>query len=105
MELPEGLEEIGEGVFFSTSLQTIVIPPFVKVIGKEAFCECERLTNVELPEGLEEIGEWAFNRCTSLYDIVIPQFVKVIGKEAFFGCSELTMGRGHFAIARHCMPS
>ena len=38
-ELPKGLEEIGEKAFKGCwSLQTIVIPPFVKAIGKDAFC-------------------------------------------------------------------
>ena len=53
---PMGLR-IGEDAFCEcTSLHAIVIPPFVKVIGKAAFIRCSELMSVGLPEGLEEIG-------------------------------------------------
>jgi hypothetical protein len=48
VNLWEGLEEIGDGVFWScTSLQLIVIPRAVTLIHNEAFKACSQLTNVE----------------------------------------------------------
>jgi len=91
VELPGGLKEIGDGAFYKCmSLHAIVIPPFVKVIGKSAFFCCSELTNVELPEGLKRIEKETFYWCTSLHYIIIPPYVKVIGEEAFYKCSQLT---------------
>mgnify|MGYP000972390201 CR=1 FL=1 len=90
-ELPERLEELGEGAFRQcTSLRAIIIPKFVKVIPSRAFYECSALTSVKLSEGLEEIGEGAFCGCTSLNAIIIPPIVKVIPEGAFYGCWALT---------------
>ena len=90
VDLPEGLEEIGEGAFWGCrSLCAIVIPPAVRKIPEEAFARCTEMSNVELPEGLEEIGEWAFCECTSLHAIVIPPAVRKIPEEAFASCTEL----------------
>ncbi|MFN9959261.1 MAG: leucine-rich repeat domain-containing protein, partial [bacterium] len=89
MELPEGLEEIGEEAFRGCeSLHAIIIPPFVKKIPAKAFYSCSQLTSMELPEGLEEIGEEAFRGCESLHAIIIPPFVKKIPAKAFYSCSQ-----------------
>ncbi len=61
MILNNGLEEIGEEVFYRCrSIEGIVIPPTVKAIKDQAFSECLGLTTVILNNGLEEIGEKAF---------------------------------------------
>ena len=90
VELPEGLETIGDQAFIScASLTHINIPSTVKVIGDNAFWLCASLESVELPEGLEELGGGAFFHCTSLQSINIPPKIKAIGYGTFLGCDEL----------------
>ena len=49
-------EEIAGGAFRDcTSLEVVVIPPSVRVIGARAFENCSQLRNVEIYEGLEMI--------------------------------------------------
>jgi hypothetical protein len=90
VELPEGLETIGDSCFTGcASLTHINIPSTVKVIGDNAFWLCASLESVELPEGLEELGGGAFFHCTSLQSINIPPKIKAIGYGTFLGCDEL----------------
>jgi hypothetical protein len=55
VELPEGLEEIGEDAFRDcTSLNAIMIPTSVKAINMMAFNNCSRLTQVQFHEEIED---------------------------------------------------
>ncbi|CAL1147935.1 unnamed protein product [Cladocopium goreaui] len=67
----------------------LVIPDSVKIIGPNAFRNCDRLEAVKLPESLMEIGSGAFRGCKSLKRIVIPESVTVIEAETFYGCEAL----------------
>ena len=90
VELPEGLETIGDQAFIScASLTHINIPSTVKVIGDNAFWLCASLESVELPEGLEELGGGAFFHCTSLQSINIPPMIKAIKSHTFLRCIAL----------------
>jgi hypothetical protein len=46
--LKEGLEEIGNSAFSSTSLKSVLIPSSLKVIGLLSFSSCAKLTDVTL---------------------------------------------------------
>ena len=81
---------ISESAFESSSIQSIVIPDSVKVIGSSAFEGCKSLTSVKLPSGLTEIAELMFGNCTSLSDITVPNSVTIVGAGAFYRCSALT---------------
>jgi hypothetical protein len=90
VELPEGLESIGDSTFgLCKVLSHINIPSSVKVIGDFAFRCCLRLESVELPDSLEELGGAAFMNCRSLQSIRIPPKIKTIDKMAFWGCDAL----------------
>lgn len=67
LDLPEGVEEIGEG----------------------AFAACENLTKIRFPSTMRSIGPGAFMHCFSLQEVTIPDAVEVIGDMAFFGCASL----------------
>ncbi len=51
----------------------VVVPNTVKVIGKEAFHSCKKLTSISLPETLTSIGSTAFYSCSSVTSIRMPQ--------------------------------
>lgn len=64
---PDGLKEIREQAFAGClTLQNIVLPEGVRRIEREAFAECRILLKCNLSNALEYIGEYAFRRCTTL---------------------------------------
>jgi hypothetical protein len=84
VELPAGLEELGEMAFFCcTSLQSINIPPSIKAIQQGTLFFCAALRDMDLSEGLESIGCHAFVKCRSLRHITIPSTVKKITRDIF----------------------
>ena len=115
INLPEGMEEIGEFSFARSSLQTMVIPEGVKSIGYGAFYHCDHLTEVQLPSTITHIAPKAFDHTgwvnnfmaegTSDFlvagdgiliayrgnsdHVVIPEGIRQIGPEVFQGHSEI----------------
>ena len=89
--VPEGVTAIGENAFKlrTYSINSIVLPSSLKIVGIRAFSGCSKLTSIQLPEGLEEIGERAFSSCSSLTSIQLPEGIKTIGKSAFSSCYNL----------------
>ena len=112
--IPEGVTNIGEGVFWDcTGLTEVTIPAgvtsidnyafagcrnlvsvsvseSVTSIGHYAFQSCEELATINIPEGVTNIGNNTFQDCHSLASITIPANVTSIGSHAFWGCSGLT---------------
>ena len=69
VNLPEGLEEIGNAAFAGcTLLEKIVIPNSVKKIGSEVFKGCDHLVSVVMPDSVEEMGDGVFVGCRGLAD-------------------------------------
>jgi membrane protein YqaA with SNARE-associated domain len=82
---------IGDGAFRGYSLPGITIPDGVIHIGKNAFSNCETLTEITIPESVTSIGDEAFRRCRKLTSITIPfNGVTSIGAGAFRDCNSLT---------------
>lgn len=99
---------IGEHMFSSRGLQTILLPKSVISIDDQAFSSCRSLNKVVIYENsVKTIGMVAFEYCSSLADIVLPEGVTTIGREAFILCSSLshidlpegvtTIGHGTFS--------
>ena len=72
------------------NLTSVVIPDSVVFIGDSAFYNCSSLTNVVIPDSVISIGDGAFAYCSSLASVVIPDSVISIGTGAFQNCSSLT---------------
>ncbi len=111
--VPDGVEEIGPGVFSSFAyleeiklpsglrkicdhsfnncleLKKIVLPDSVRDIGEYAFQYCERLESICLPEGMETVESCAFRYCRRLKRMRLPESVKSVDYDAFFGCEDL----------------
>lgn len=106
VRIPDGVTEIGDGVFARKfNLSTVIFPDSIVVIGKGAFRDCQllnrvdlpkglkilgdscfygcRLSRVSFPHGLEQIGEYAFLSNKGLQDAVLPDTVAKIGAHAF----------------------
>ena len=90
------------------NITKIVLPETVEVIGKYAFCECEKLSSVNIPNGVGSIGENTFYACKKLSEINIPSSVTEIGTNAFSGCVKLTsavLSEGITKIGNGCFSS
>ena len=86
--IPEGITEIGEGVFMDcTQIEKVTLPSTLKVIGAGAFKDCTNLKEINIPYGVTTIGERAFENCTSVY-MILPDTVTTIGDGAFAGCTQ-----------------
>lgn len=89
IDIPPGINSIGENAFSYTGLESISIPLSIRSIGSGCFESCN-LKTVLLPEYLSEISSRAFFNCKNLKSIVIPGNVYAIRPDAFGLCSNLT---------------
>lgn len=82
--LPKGLKKICGSAFFGSDIEEIEIPSGVEEIGDSAFMWCSNLRKLKLNEGLVSIGDYAFERCDTLIEpFTLPSTVKRIGSFAF----------------------
>lgn len=85
IEIPDGVERIGEYSFYMCDkLKTVKFPETLKNIGAKAFYGCMLMEDVQFPQNLESIGSDAFRLCSSLTNIDIPQSVRSISSGAFY---------------------
>lgn len=83
------LKVIDKDVFYLCGkLSQIDIPQTVTKIDHSAFYQCYSIRDIELPSKLEYIGDFAFDRC-ELTTLTIPATVSHIGAYAFNGCNSL----------------
>ena len=111
IELPAGLEFIGNSAFYGLSQITeVVIPDGVSVMGGSVFSSCTNLASINIPAALSEIpgyfcsgssitaidipakittiGVYAFGS-TKLTSVTIPEGVTYVGDCAFYNCPNL----------------
>jgi len=76
--VPEGVQNIAECAFKDCTLQEIILPEDLKVIGMGAFYNCDGLKSLDVPKGVTYIGECAFYDCDGLesfvFDLEIDTF-------------------------------
>jgi len=84
------LQVIGDAAFYGcTSLRNVIVPSPVIELGRQAFCGCSGLIELQLHEGLQVIGYRAFGDCTALRNVTVPSTVTEWGFDAFVNCSSL----------------
>lgn len=85
------VEEIDSRAFADSTLKTIILGKNVKIIGEEAFEDCEELEVVDFSKAtsLKRIEEKAFKGCHSLKEIILPESLEYLGKSAFENCETL----------------
>lgn len=96
--IDEGITEIGQDSFAKTLyyLESIRIADSVENIGKNAFANNFRVTQIHLGKGIKTIGEAAFTTSEKVETLVLPAGVQSIGVEAFSLCGmkELVIPEG-----------
>lgn len=83
-------EYIGSSAFMYSSLESLIIPDGVKLLGDKAFASCYRLRAVKLGAGLTNISSEAFAGCSALPEIEIPANIVSIGGGAFLETDSMT---------------
>lgn len=83
IDLPEGLEYLGEFCFAHTALSSIAIPNTVVSLGVGCFFECKNLVKVSLGNRLATIDSYAFKDCSQLKSLSLPDSLESIGSRAF----------------------
>lgn len=73
----------------SKAMGTLEIPEGIEKIGNNAFSGCDQLTSVQLPKSIKCIGAGAFAGCKKLEKVTILGKLEQIETEAFFGCIAL----------------
>jgi len=90
--IPDSVQIIGEKAFERSVFLTTVVfgeNSELVLVGKSAFFDCEKLTDIVLPAGTSYIDDYAFAECSSLKTFTVPSGVKGIGKDAFRACTGL----------------
>jgi hypothetical protein len=77
--------------YYKYSLTSVVLPPTVQIISRNAFSTCTDMASINLFEGITSIESGAFDHCTSLTTISIPKSVTSIGAFAFTMSGSITV--------------
>lgn len=108
VRLNEGLEVLGEkrffngkmckgGVFLSSALEDITIPPTLGVAEYGTFEDCKALKRVEFPEGIESLGRddkssdsWGeLFKGSGVKEVVLPSTLREMSPNIFKDCGSL----------------
>ena len=84
MNLPEGLDSIGNSAFWSSPLlRRVVIPESAIHLGIGAFAQTDSLRSINIPLGVTEIPDLFLAYSNEIDTIIIPDGVTRIGSSAF----------------------
>ncbi len=78
LELPEGLQVIGEMALYSTSMPALTLPSTLKELRRAALWGCLAQSLV-IPEGVETLGELSLGQMYKLTELTLPSTLKTIG--------------------------
>ena len=83
--IPASVKAIGNGAFMTQSLSSINLPQGLESIGDDAFMACINLTSVVIPEGVRYLGCSAFAQCSNLTSVTIPSTIERTGNITGYG--------------------
>lgn len=87
INLPDGLEQIGEQAFLlSSELMELTIPESCLSIGEKAFGACASLRILNLPSTLESLPQRMAENSVAIEEMILPPTVREIGDRAFADC-------------------
>ncbi|MBE5863317.1 MAG: hypothetical protein E7295_10760 [Lachnospiraceae bacterium] len=90
IQIPKGVEIIGERCFFGKErLRIVECPNSLLEIREQAFAGCVTLQNIVLSDKLKRIEREAFAECKKLLKCCLPASVEFIGEYAFRRCFQL----------------
>ena len=81
----EYLNGVGLGAFsLCNSLEEVILPDTMKVLGSNSFAKCPVLVRINLPEGLTTINSNAFRESVNLVIDKFPESLTSIGSNNFY---------------------
>jgi hypothetical protein len=85
------LTRIESKAFSKSSLQSILIPRNIEILGSKCFSSCKSLSSItfESNSRLTRIESEAFSK-SSLQSILIPRNVEILGRKCFSSCKPLS---------------
>ena len=87
VKIPNSVKYIEEGAFGDTGITSIEIPEGVESLGDMVFANCYALTDVVIPSSVKSIGEYAFAYCpalTSIKSYIAAEDLFVPGNDVFY---------------------
>lgn len=87
--VPDFITKIGENAFSNRDVEVVILPPKLKLVGKNAFSWCEHLTQIDLPDSVQMIDDGAFSNCSKLERVRLSADLKFLGANAFRACGSL----------------
>lgn len=88
LEIPEGVERIGNRAFSNTYFTEVKFPSTLKRIEFRAFGFCHQLESLDFPDTLESIEMCSFEDCYNIKNISFGKGIKYIGRAAFYSYNE-----------------
>ena len=82
-----------------SSMTTLILPKYLRKIGKNAFRDNVLLENITFNENLEIIGNRSFIGCTNISRLDIPNSIIEVQERAFQDCKALTTIYMHPMVA------
>lgn len=79
----DAFNDTREGSQSNSTLQEIILPDNVLVIGKRAFRNCTGLYSVHFPSSLQHINNFAFSNCRYLSEVNLPSTLTSVGTNPF----------------------
>ena len=81
--LPDGLKELGQGVFYGSTVEEVATPATLRAIPTATFQACTRLSCIRLGSGTELISDYAFDGCPLEHLYVEAVYPPVCHPDAF----------------------
>ncbi len=101
IEIPQGIEEIGEAAFYGLSLKNrvkLTLPQGLKRVNHISFAHV-RFSSLKFNDDLEWIDQRGFMACSMPFQIELPKGLLYVGHEAFAGCGI----EGELVIPESCL--
>ncbi|HOC33032.1 MAG TPA: leucine-rich repeat protein [Ruminococcus flavefaciens] len=90
IEMREG-KTVNEKAFKDLStVENIIIPDTIEVVGDEAFSGCSSIKSFDMPKDLKIIGDYAFSGMKGITSVKVPASVVYVGEGSFSECDNLT---------------
>ncbi|MCI6161043.1 MAG: leucine-rich repeat domain-containing protein [Prevotella sp.] len=71
------------------SIESIVLPPYIREIGVGAFFKCVAMKELKMPDEITHIHNTAFGVCNAMEKMVLPSHLTFMGNYLFTYCENL----------------
>lgn len=85
------VQTIGYQAFYKSGLSGVLsLPSLIQIHEREAFAQCEGLTEVDELGSIITVPWSTFNKCSNITSVTLPQTCTSLGNAAFESCSKLS---------------